>query len=145
MANDRDFQPLLTCPERDWAALTRQEALRAASEDTRQGIALIIGRFADRILGRPLVEEADLDELRAEHEAKDTPAGRRKIAEWHLVKMQIERELGLDHTGNVLNARHYGASWSAIGEACGITKQAAYDRWAKFEDLGQTELDNQED
>lgn len=133
MAHDKDFRPLINCPDHNWAGMDREEALRTAGQDAREGIALLIGRLADRILGRPIAGEDNHDEWMAEHEQRDTPTGRKRLAEWHLVKMQIERELGLDHTGNVVNARHYGASWSTIGQACGITKQAAYDRWAMFE------------
>jgi hypothetical protein len=35
-----------------------------------------------------------------------------------------------DHAA--LTARHHGASWTAIGEALGMTKQAAYQRWGRI-------------
>ena len=36
-----------------------------------------------------------------------------------------------------LTARRQGASWSAIGEALGLTKQAAHQRWGRIAEFAQ--------
>ncbi|WP_406238447.1 hypothetical protein [Nocardia sp. NBC_01009] len=49
-----------------------------------------------------------------------------------LTKLRIMRrlnEVSLDLTGLVAASRNAGATWEQIGSTCGITKQAAYDRW----------------
>lgn len=111
------------------------ERIKAAADELKEAIALKLGELADRLLERP---EFGTPEWVDWWGNKDTPAGNARRREWHLVKLQISREAGVDQTGNAINARHCGASWEEIGQACGITRQAAHDRWAKFEDLFET-------
>ncbi|MGK8501303.1 hypothetical protein [Nocardia asiatica] len=49
-----------------------------------------------------------------------------------LAKLRIRCEARVDHEGVVVSARAAGATWEQIGTACGITRQAAYDRWGKM-------------
>jgi hypothetical protein len=104
-----------------------------AADELRTAISLHVGRLADQILGRP---ELGTPEWREEFEARDTPEGQPVRREWHLVKIQICREAKVDQTGDVINARRYGATWQAIGDACGTSRQAAFDRWAKSDAKG---------
>lgn len=122
--------------KRPWHDLTGDydTAVQAAADTAKEAIALLLGQLADRVLGRP---EHVSDEwlAQARRERDDPELKRARAREWHLTKMAIERALGLDHTGNAINARRNGASWQSIADACGITRQAAHDRWAKYEDL----------
>lgn len=96
----------------------------------KEGIGELLGRIADRMLGRPgPADEGYLEHLQAQ--GKMTPEQRAAAElEWHLLKMRIARRLGLDQTGETINARRLGASWQVIADACGISRQAAHDRWA---------------
>lgn len=64
-----------------------------------------------------------------EHTDHRTEPQRLELA---LVQLRIMRgvnEVKHDLTGVVAAARRAGATWEQIGTTCGITKQAAYDRW----------------
>lgn len=115
---------------RTFGGLSTAEAIMVASDVAREAAGFVIGTLATRILGRPEVtDDGYLEWHRAEQELPQAERAQHS-AEWHLVKLQICRELGLDPIGDVLNARRFGASWQAIADACGITRQAAHDRWA---------------
>jgi|SRR5882757_5912594 len=103
--------------------------IRNAADKLRETIELSLGRLADEIAGRPEIGTA---EWQAEIATRDTAEGRARLKQWHLIKLQIAREAGVDQTGDAMNGYLYGATWAEIGEACGITKQAAHDRWAKY-------------
>lgn len=108
--------------------MDRDTQIQRAAEDLAETISARCGALADDILDRPQI---GTPEWLAEHAQRETPAGHARLAEWHLVKMQISRLAGASQTGDVLGARRHGASWQAIADACGITRQAAHDRWAK--------------
>lgn len=101
-----------------------------ASRKLDEAIGHVLGDLADEILGRPAIGSP---EWREEWETRETEAGRERLREWHLLKIQICRAAGVRETGDALNARRQGATWQQVADACGITRQAAYDRWAKFE------------
>ncbi len=46
-----------------------------------------------------------------------------------LLALRIEFAAGLDGFGSVLGLRRWGATWDAIGQAVGMSRQAAYKRW----------------
>lgn len=103
--------------------------IQDAAHELEDIIARTLGDLANRILGRP---ELGTDDWHADQRrAQDDPGYRaqRDIA-WYLTKLRIARAAGTKQTGSALNARKAGATWTQIGEACGISKQAAYDRWA---------------
>src|ERR1044072_3302013 len=117
------------------ASADREQAIVGAAGVTREAVALLIGRLADQVLGRPNVGDDDwLEYARAQSNWSEQQRDHHQ-RDWYLVKMQIERRLGLDHTGNVINARRHGASWQAICFASGIRWQPALDRWAEFDRL----------
>lgn len=105
--------------------ITDQDITEAA-DDLRNAISLECAKLADQLLGRP---EFASPEWLATHSQYELDTARR---EWHLVKIRILHSAGIAPTGDVLNARLYGATWQAIGDACGTTRQAAFDRWAKL-------------
>ncbi|MGK8487087.1 hypothetical protein [Nocardia asiatica] len=49
-----------------------------------------------------------------------------------LTKLRIRCEARVDYEGVVVSARAAGATWEQIGATCGISRQAAYDRWGKM-------------
>jgi hypothetical protein len=108
-----------------------ENEISKAADELRTVIALEVGKLADQILGRP---EFGSPEWKSQHETRDTPEGKARTLEWHLTKIAILHEAGrVSPTGDVLGARKHGATWQAIADACGITKQAAFDRWAKYD------------
>lgn len=102
-----------------------------AAYELRAAIAEKVGDLADQILGRP---EIGSPEWKAEWDAQQANPERATASsrEWHLVKLRICRAADVDMTGNVMNARRFGASWADIGEACGTSRQAAHERWSRF-------------
>jgi hypothetical protein len=109
------------------------EEISRAADELRTAIALKCGELADQILGRP---ELGSPEWFAEQETKNTPEGQARLRDWDLTKLKIYREAGMDPTGAAINARQHGATWQAIGEACGISRQAAFDHWSKHDSKG---------
>jgi aconitase B len=108
-----------------------EQAITEAADKLRDAISLECGRLADQILGRPEFGSpewlAEAEVLKADDEAK-----RAAVREWHLVKIRILHAAELNPTGDVMNARMRGATWQAIGDACGTSRQAAHDRWAQL-------------
>lgn len=96
----------------------------------RDAIARELGNLADELLSRP---EFGTDEWLEATKAltRNKQAAELWTREWHLAKIMISREARIDPTGDVLNAKHYGATWENIAEAYGITRQRAHERWAK--------------
>lgn len=109
--------------------MDRETEIAAAADDLYETMARRCAELADQILGRPKV---GTDAWKAEHATKDTPEGQAKIVEWHLLKIQIYRRARVNPIGDVVNARQRGASWQAIADVCGISRQAAFDRWSKY-------------
>lgn len=95
---------------------THNDPITEAAAELRTAISMHVGRLANQILGQPEI---------------GTPEGRAR--DWHLIKIRICREAKVDPTWDVLNARDHGATWADIGEACGTSRQAAYDRWGKHD------------
>ncbi|MFC9437881.1 hypothetical protein [Nocardia sp. NPDC057030] len=62
----------------------------------------------------------------------DTPVTGDLLTLWELTKLRIRREAKVEHEHVVAAARAAGATWEQIGDACGITRQGAYDRWGKM-------------
>ncbi|WP_069167263.1 hypothetical protein [Nocardia altamirensis] len=68
----------------------------------------------------------------AEAPIGDTPVTGDLLTLWELTKLRIRREAKVEHEHVVAAARAAGATWEQIGEACGITRQGACDRWGKM-------------
>ncbi len=88
-------------------------------------IARTIDDLTDELVERP--------ELTGDGEAAADPELRGRLREWALIKVRIARAAGVGLTDAVLHARRHGATWSAIGAACGISRQGAYLRWREYE------------
>lgn len=82
------------------------------------------GRLQD-LIARTMDELTD--------ELIERPAPGHRLREWALIKVRIARAANVGLTAAVLHARRHGATWAAIGEACGISRQGAYLRWAEYE------------
>lgn len=109
---------------------SREAAISKAVDEVTDVVADTVGRLADEVLGRP---EFGTSEWREQREATRGKAERQaRLREWHLVKIRIERGAKVSMTGDVLGARENGASWADIAEACGTSRQAAHERFAKF-------------
>jgi hypothetical protein len=106
-------------------------AVRDAAAELRETITLKLGELADRTLRRPRPGTAQWEAFFAE---RDTADGLAEAAEWHLTKLRIARVADVDATGSVIGARRRGATWKQIGAACGISRQAAHDRWSRYVD-----------
>lgn len=117
--------------ENERGELDRGQAVRGASQELAKTVALKLGDLADEILDRP---QPGTDAWLEERATRNTAAGRQRTQEWHLVKMEIQREAGLNQTGDVMNARAAGATWEAIGQACGMTAKDAEGRWGPDQD-----------
>jgi hypothetical protein len=104
----------------------RTGAIRAAAGELVDAMAMKTSDLADEILGRPQAGSAEWQDQWA---TRHTAAGRRRMQEWYLVKLEILREARLGPVGAVVNARAAGASWEAIGEACGVTAAQAEQLW----------------
>lgn len=105
-----------------------ERAISSAAYDLRDTISLKLGDLADAILDRPAAGTPEWErEQRGRQQLE--PWALARIREWHLTKIAIAVEARLDPTGDVINARSWGATWQAIADRTGTTKQAAYDRW----------------
>lgn len=100
---------------------TEQE-VKVGVEELRHVVTQKLNELADRMVDIPLAGTSDWD----------TAEGQDRLRRWCLLKVEIAIKAKVDATGSVLNARRFGATWTNIGEACGTTKQAAYDRWGKL-------------
>ncbi len=103
-----------------------REDIRRAAAELKDVLILRVGTLADELLGLPEAGTEEWVRLQRRPEAERRADAR----QWHLVKMAIETEVGIDPVGDIVNARRAGATWEQVGEACGITRQAAHERWA---------------
>jgi hypothetical protein len=84
--------------------------------------------LAREVLKRP---RKGTEEWRSEHEARDTPEGRLRTTQEYLTRLRILKAAKVDLERTVLEARDKQITWEQIGEACGVSRQGAYDRWGK--------------
>lgn len=108
-----------------------EREISSAAEELTSMIAVKLGDLADHIMGRP---ESGSAEWIAWYEANknNEPWALNITRDWHLTKLAIARQAGTSPVGDVINAREYGATWQAIADVYGVSRQAAYDRWAKY-------------
>jgi hypothetical protein len=83
------------------------------------------GRQADVLLGEPPLPGSL--EWHAE-EGTDLPACRQRA--WELLQLRIGIGAGLDLLPTLVGLRRGGVTWEQIGEATGMTRQSAHERWA---------------
>lgn len=114
----RDESDLLNSPGDDAIGMLAAELSTAIFTTCRE--------LARRELGRPAF---GTDEWAAEISAADTPERRGEVKEEFLTRLRILRAARADLQRTVLAARKHHLSWRDIGSACGMTRQAAYDRW----------------
>lgn len=110
-----------------------------AAEELGAVIAGELARLANGICGRP---SAGSSEWLAERE-EPAELQAAKSRDWHLVKIAICVAAGVGPTGDVINARLYGASWQQIGNALGVTRQAAHERWGKICERSTVRLESE--
>lgn len=60
---------------------------------------------------------------------RDTPEGRLRTTQEYLTRLKILKAANVDLERTVVEARAERITWEQIGEACGISRQGAYDRW----------------
>ncbi|MBY4036711.1 hypothetical protein HQO38_23935 [Rhodococcus fascians] len=109
------MDPIELAAEADITAATRAVVAAAATE---------AGRIADEIIGTgPL---PGTPEWEAE-QSTDLPA-RRSLA-WHLLSLRVQLAAGLDGIETVVVLRVQGATWAIIGQAVGMARQSAHERW----------------
>ncbi|MFI1459082.1 hypothetical protein [Nocardia carnea] len=108
-------------------------AVPAVSEsDIAKAVAqltLDIHRKCDELAGQLLNEAAEQDGIAR-------PVGIEPLTgeiwiEFELTKLRIRHQANVDLELAAKSARSAGATWVQIGSACGVTRQAAYDRWGK--------------
>ncbi len=116
-----------------------RDVVEVAAAELCDVIAANLARLANGICGRPV---AGSPEWLADREV---PAGLRasRLREWHLVKIAICVAADVGPVGDVINARLYGASWQQIGDALGVSRQAAHERWGKVCDRSTVRLDSE--
>lgn len=86
--------------------------------------AIEAGRVADEVIGTgPLPGTPEWDA----EQSTDLPA-RRSIA-WHLLSLRVQLTAGLDGLETVVVLRVQGTTWAMIGQAIGMTRQSAHERW----------------
>lgn len=107
------------------------KTVEAQANELREMIAMKLGDLADELLERPAWGTPEWL-ARTEGLQRDEKARKAWHSTWHLAKIQISREAGIDPTGDVINARKYGATWQSIADACGFSRQRAYERWSRF-------------
>jgi hypothetical protein len=112
------------------AASSRDDAIEGAAYELRGAISAKLADLADLIMERP---ELGSDEWQRKEHARieQEPEAMNEQQQWHLIKIQIAHRAKLDPTGDVINAKRYGATWQTIADTCGISRQAAFDRWCK--------------
>ncbi|QBS43849.1 hypothetical protein [Nocardia sp. CS682] len=103
--------------------------IRDAAEVLRDEMRRTCSRLADEILDRPAFGSPEWFE---QWHARDTPEGRRRLADEHLTKMRIYTAAGVDCTGDAINAQAMGASNDEMAEVCGLTSDAVIAKWGKF-------------
>lgn len=102
--------------------------ISAAADELTSEIADKLGDLAAKLLGRP---EAGTSEWVTEQHARKNHEqwALDNTRDWHLVKIAIMVAANIDPTGAAINAKVYGATWQDIADQCGISRQAAHDRW----------------
>lgn len=95
----------------------------------RDVIIAKLGDLADELLGRPAWGTDEWLEV-MQALKQDEQAAEEWTREWHLTKITICREAKIEPTGDVLGAKSHGATWQAIADAYGVTRQRAHERWA---------------
>lgn len=107
--------------------------ISAAADQLTNTIAEKLGDLADELMGRPANwSGSDAWITYVEARQNGEPWALKVTCDWHMTKLAISRAAKIDPTGDVINARRYGATWQDIAEQCGISRQAAFDRWAKY-------------
>jgi hypothetical protein len=109
----------------DYRTLIAQADISNAVRGVINAAALEAGRFADSIVGTgPLPGTPDWDQ----EQGTSAPADR--TLAWHLLSLRVQVAAGLGGIETVIVLRMQGATWAAIGEAVGMSRQSAHERWS---------------
>lgn len=111
--------------ESDLLITPDDDAISKLAAELKTTIYATCRELARRELRRP---EYGTDEWAAEISAPDTPERRKAVRHEHLTRLRILRAARVDLERAVVDARAH-LTWNEIGAACGMTRQAAYDRW----------------
>ncbi|MGH8967772.1 MAG: hypothetical protein ACRDXB_20960 [Actinomycetes bacterium] len=84
------------------------------------------GRQADAVLGEPPVPGSV--EWHAE-QGTGAPVHRQRA--WELLQLRIGLGAGMDPLPVLVGLRRAGVTWEEIGQAAGITRQSAHERWSR--------------
>jgi len=106
------------------------DVIRKLAAELNTAIYTRCRELARRELGRP---EYGTDEWAAEISAPDSPRRRSAVKYEYMTRLRILKAAGADLQRAVLDARRHGLSWRDVGSACGVTRQAAFDRWGVAE------------
>jgi hypothetical protein len=109
----------------DWMRTALATDVTAAAAAVQVAAVTEAGRQADALLGEPPLPGSV--EWHAE-EGTDTPARRQRA--WELLQLRIGLGAGLDPLPTLVGLRRNGVTWEQIGEAAGMTRQSAHERWA---------------
>lgn len=99
--------------------------VREASETSLSAYLAEVGRQADRIVGAGPAPGTPEWSREAD---TDIPAVRQTA--WQLASLRIQLAVGTDPVETVMSLRRFGTTWATIGEAAGMTRQSAHERWA---------------
>ncbi|MGF6888543.1 hypothetical protein ABIA39_007758 [Nocardia sp. GAS34] len=101
------------------------EIARAAGQ-----LSVILRREIDK-LAIELINESARRKGQPEPIGLKQPSRRVRVA-LELTKLRIRHTAHVELVEAVVAARQAGATWAAIGLACGVSRQAAHDRWGKL-------------
>lgn len=104
------------------------EEVAGLAEELNGAIFEKCERLAERALGIP---EYNTDEWVVWLNAHTTEERRSADVAVHLVRLQVLRTARADLERAVVAARRDHVTWQQIGDACGMTRSAAHDRWGR--------------
>lgn len=107
-----------------------ERVIEALAAELSTTIHMRCRELARKQLGRPVY---GTDEWAAEISAPDSDERRAAVKHEYMTRLRILKAARADLQRAVLDARKNGLSWRDVGRACGITRQAAYDRWGVAE------------
>jgi hypothetical protein len=116
--------------ENDLLSTPGEGVIEALAAELNTMIHVRCRELARKQLGRPLY---GTDEWAAEISAPNSDQRRTTVKHEYMTRLRILKAARADLQRAVLDARKHGLSWRDVGRACGITRQAAYDRWGAAE------------
>ncbi|WUN59319.1 hypothetical protein OHB23_10415 [Rhodococcus sp. NBC_00294] len=109
----------------DHRSVVTQTDISSAVRRVVDTAATEAGRFADRVVGT-----GPLPGTREWEVEQDTSLPADRARAWHLLSLRVQVAAGLDGIETVVVLRMQGTTWAAIGEAVGMSRQSAHERWS---------------